>query len=176
MFVLRASSADADGGGLRVLERVLGFDDRDLVVDAGLVAALGDVEGVLVSRDGVGVELYQGVLAAQLEEVLGERCLLGEPLVFEVGGGDLGAVLIAADLVADLAPEIGLPAQIEGQAAERALATGRGGDGGSGRAGARAGTCPCARSRSGCRGGVGQVRGRSGPRIRRCSAESRVEL
>ncbi len=107
--------------GLGVLQGVLRFDDGDLVVDAGLVASAGDVERLFVGLDGGVVEILQRVLAAKLEEEEREVGLFAEALVFEIGGAELRFELRLADGVADMAPEIGLPGDVEGKRGEGAL-------------------------------------------------------
>ena len=85
------------------------FDHEKLVADAGFVPGAVVVKRLLVGCDGGGIEFLQRVLAAKFEEKESETGLLGEALIFQVGGAELCFKLRCADGVADPAPEVGLP-------------------------------------------------------------------
>ena len=99
----------------------LRLDNRYLIVNAGVIAGLLELQGFLVGFHCVIEELLQRILAANLEEVLGQAGLFGEPLILKVGRGQLGRVLAGAHCVAHLAPEIGLPRDIGGNGKELRL-------------------------------------------------------
>jgi hypothetical protein len=86
VLVDRAIGGDAGGCLLRVLQRDLRLGDRFVIVDAGFVQRFGEVERLFVRPDGLRVERLQSILSAKLEVVLGAGGLLGQPLVFKVGG------------------------------------------------------------------------------------------
>ncbi len=116
MLVDRAVAGDACAGGLRTAQGHLGLGGGLGAVDAGFDEGLGELKSLAVGFDGLVVDVLEGILPAELEVELGQAGLLGEALVFEIGGGDLGGVLVFADLVADAAPEIRLPGDVEREA------------------------------------------------------------
>ena len=84
-------------------------------IDAGFNQTAREVERVFIGLDDSVVEILQGILPAQLEIIFGEIGLFREALVFEIGGADLGGVLSLVNGIADAAPEIRLPGNVERQ-------------------------------------------------------------
>ena len=74
---------------------------------------LGVIQRFLIRRYGLVEDLLQHILAANLEEILGQAGLLGKLLDLEIGGAHLGGVLRLMDFVADLAPEVGRPGDVD---------------------------------------------------------------
>ncbi len=107
--VLGPGDPAVDRGRLRGPEGRLRLDERDLVIDARVITGLFGVQGLLVGLHGVVEHLLQGVLAADLEEVLREAGLLGQTFKRQVGRAELGGELAGAHGVANLPPEIGRP-------------------------------------------------------------------
>jgi len=78
---------------------------------AGVILVLCDAQRFLVGLDRVGEQLGLGILAAQLEIIVGERFLGRERGIGEIGGADVGTGLVAFDLAADAAPQVQIPAR-----------------------------------------------------------------
>ena len=113
VFILRAQQAHIRRRRLRGFQRRLGLGNGDVIADAGVELGLGVVQRFLVRGDGLIQNLLQHILAANLEEILGQAGLFGELLGLKIGGAHLRGVLRLVDLVADLAPEIGRPRNVE---------------------------------------------------------------
>ena len=99
----------------RVGERDFGLATSSWLSMPVSKSALVSSSDCLIGLDGAVVEVLQRILPAQFEVIFGQVRLLGEPLVFEVRGADLRGVLILANGVADAAPEVRLPRDIERQ-------------------------------------------------------------
>ena len=132
MLVDGAVGGDPGADLFGVIERDLGLGNGLRTVDASIDEGLGEFERFPVGLDGAVIQVLQRVLTAQFEVVDGEVGLLGETLVFKVGGAYLRGVLVFVDRAADTAPEVRLPGDIEGQG-EIGVGGGFTGDGGGGR-------------------------------------------
>ncbi len=172
MLINAAVGGDAGGGLLRVFERDFGLGDGLVVVDAGFVEGLGEVEGLLVGCDGLVVEILKSILTAELEVVLGQIGLLGEALVFEVGGADLGGELVLAYGVADLAPEVGLPGDVKRERHDGGGGAAVGGDSGTGNGGGAG--AAAVESAGGLRAAVRRISGDGWVVLRFCLADLRA--
>ena len=115
MLIQGALNVVVDCGGLGSGQRGLRLDKRNLIVDAGIVAALLSIKGFLIGVHQVVEDFLQCVLAANLEEILGQARLLCQLLIGQIGRGDLGVVLRGMDRVANLSPKIGLPRNFGGE-------------------------------------------------------------
>ena len=113
MFVLRTRQRDVYVSGLRCLERGPGFDDGDLIAGPGIVRTLRRIQRLLVGGDRLVENLLEHVLAANLKVIFGQTGLFGEFFEFQIGSAGLGGVLRFVHLVANLAPEIGRPGDID---------------------------------------------------------------
>ena len=112
MLELSACYAEVGSGCLGILQRVLCFDHRDPIANAGVVLSLRIVQSLLVGFNGLVIEGLQRVLAANFEEGDGQVSLFGEALVLQIGGAELCGLLLLVDRIANLTPEIRLPRNI----------------------------------------------------------------
>ena len=113
MLILRASHSNVGRGRLRILQRVLRLNDRNLVTHARVILRASIVKRLLVCRHGLVIERLQSVLSAQFKEVDSEAGLLRQPFILQVGKAYLRVVLVLADGVAHPAPKIRLPRDVE---------------------------------------------------------------
>ena len=121
VLILRAQQAHVDGRRLRRFERGLGLSDGNVIAHAGVVLGLVVVERFLIGRHGFVEDLLQHVLAANLKVIFRQAGLLGEFLDLEIGRAYLGGILRFADFIADLAPEIGRPGNVDRSVPKRGL-------------------------------------------------------
>ena len=119
MLILRARQPDVGRRRPRSLESRPRFDDRNVIAGAGVVRALVGVERLLVGVHRLVQDLLQHVLPANLKVVLGQRGLLGQLLVLQIGRTHLCGVFRLMHLVANLAPQVRNPGDFERRRPER---------------------------------------------------------
>ena len=119
-IAIACSNCDARDSDVRVLrfgclELGLRLSDSLIRIDSGLVQNPGQPERFLIGRDGGVQQLLQGILSAELEIVGSHLRVHGQPDIFEVGSACLRVVDVAANVVANAAPQVRHPGRIEGK-------------------------------------------------------------
>ena len=107
-----------------VLKCCLRLHKRDLVANTRLILCLRQLQGVLIRLDRICIEVDQGILSADLKKIFCQSNLLRESLIFQIRRAYLGRILIAANLIPYLAPDIGLPGNVERQRVDTGLLPG----------------------------------------------------
>ena len=113
MLILRARYANIDQGSLHALQRSPRGDHGIVIVDARVIERLRQIKKLLIGGDSFLQNLFQSILPANLEIILRQAGLFRKPLDFQIGGADLRGILLLANLIANLAPEIRRPGNID---------------------------------------------------------------
>src|SRR5258707_9380673 len=119
MIVLRARDAKVYGRRLSALKGAPCLDHRNVVVLSRAVERLSQCECLLIRIHRIVEDALECVLTPELKIELREARLLRQPFILEIRRTDLRRILLLMNLVPNLAPEVGLPGNLQREGPNR---------------------------------------------------------